>query len=143
MAIDLDDIKRLIDLAAGSGVATLDVTVSGMRVRIETGHGAASAPPPAIPLAAAPAPMPAAAPEPEPSNAVRAPTDGLIHLAPSPGAPRFVAEGQGVQAGDTLCLIEVMKMFHPITAPAAGTVRSIRVEDGQQVNFDEVLLEFA
>ena len=147
MAIDLEDIKHLIDLAAQSGVATLDMTKDGMRVRIETGRG--EMPTAAVartPAAAAPARAPAAAVatvEAAEPAVIRAPTDGLIHLAPSPGAAPFVSVGQAVRPGDTVCVIEVMKMFYPVPATMGGTVRAIRVEEGQQVGFDEVLLDLA
>ena len=140
--IATEEIKRLIDLAVRNGLAALEMTSGDTRIRIETGaaavradtHPAAAAgnevpPPPKTGDGAAAAP-----------DTVRAPTDGIVHLAPSPGAAPFVATGQLVHPGETVCIIEVMKMFFPVAAAVGGTVEAIRVADGQQVGFDEVLL---
>ncbi|MGE0714153.1 MAG: acetyl-CoA carboxylase biotin carboxyl carrier protein subunit [Alphaproteobacteria bacterium] len=136
--MNVDDVCRLIEIASRSGVAMLEVTVGDARVRIEMPGGAA--PTPARPAA----PRPVAAPTPPADgNAVRATTDGIVHLQPAPGAPPFVRPGDAVAAGDTLCLIEVMKTFVPVAAPCAGTVRAVRVVPAQAVAFDDVLVELS
>ncbi|MFT4015083.1 MAG: acetyl-CoA carboxylase biotin carboxyl carrier protein subunit [Paracoccus sp. (in: a-proteobacteria)] len=143
MPINLDEIKRVIELAARSGVASVEVTHEGLRVRVENAPGRAPAmPAPVVPAHAAPLPRvaPASAPT-DGATAVRAPTDGVIYYRPSPDADPFTTEGAQIEAGQTLCLIEVMKMLYPVTAPQAGRVRRILAQDGKQVEFDEVLLE--
>ena len=97
-----------------------------------------SAPPaPAV----APPPAPSAEPAPVSSaGAVKSPMVGTVFLAAEPGAAPFIAAGKKVQAGDTLLIIEAMKVMNPIAAPKAGTVRQICVEDAQPVEFDQALV---
>jgi acetyl-CoA carboxylase biotin carboxyl carrier protein len=150
IAMDLDDIKRLIDLVAGSRLTVLDVTIGDARVRIEAA-GSTEVPTSSVPVGPAAiepgrARMPenaGAAPTASTALTVRAPTDGIVHLRPTPDARPFVVEGQSVEATDTVFLIEVMKAFHAVPAGQAGTVCAIRVRDGQHVAFDEVVLELA
>ncbi|HDR9759521.1 TPA: acetyl-CoA carboxylase biotin carboxyl carrier protein subunit [Burkholderia cepacia] len=151
--IALEEIKHLIDLVTQHRVSALDVTKGDLRIRIETA-------PTAVRTAGAAAVEPAAHADFERSDSatpapatdaaagsgvaseqlvVRAPADGIVHLAPTPGAPPFVRVGQTVQADDIVCVIEVMKMFHPVPATVGGTIRTIRVEDGQSIGYDEVL----
>lgn len=98
--------------------------------------------------AAAPAPeQPVAAPEPAPSNlataveTVTSPTIGLFWRSPKPGAPPFVTVGDSVAAGDTLCIIEVMKLMTHVTAPVAGTVAAIHIENGSMVEHGTALID--
>ncbi|MBS0480044.1 MAG: acetyl-CoA carboxylase biotin carboxyl carrier protein, partial [Proteobacteria bacterium] len=97
-----------------------------------------AAPAPAPAASAAPATESAAAPS--TANAVKSPMVGTAYLAPNPEAKPFVAIGQKVAAGDTLLIIEAMKVMNPITAPAAGTVAAILVDSGQPVEFDQPLV---
>ncbi|WP_284278469.1 acetyl-CoA carboxylase biotin carboxyl carrier protein, partial [Sphingobium jiangsuense] len=91
----------------------------------------------AAPAAAAEAP---AAPAAVPANAVKSPMVGTAYLAAEPGAAPFVSVGQTVKAGDTLLIVEAMKVMNPITATSAGTVRQVLVENGQPVEFDQPLV---
>ena len=99
------------------------------------------APAPPAPAAAPAAPAPvseeAAASHP---GAVKSPMVGTVYLAPEPGAPTFVSVGKTVAAGDTLLIVEAMKVMNPILAPSAGTVKAILVESGQPVEFDQPLV---
>ena len=91
-------------------------------------------------MASAPA---AAAPEPAAAshaNAIKSPMVGTAYLAPNPEAKNFVAVGDQVSAGDTLLIVEAMKVMNPITAPGAGTVKAILIESGQPVEFDQPLI---
>ena len=74
------------------------------------------------------------------ANAVRSPMVGTAYLAAEPGAKPFIAPGQQVQAGDTLLIVEAMKVMNPIAAPSSGTVKSVLVENGQPVEFDQPLV---
>jgi len=94
--------------------------------------------PVAAPVAAA-APVEVAAPAPS-ANAVKSPMVGTVYLAPEPGATPFVGVGKQVAAGDTLLIVEAMKVMNPILAPSAGIVRAILVESGQPVEFDQPLV---
>ena len=101
----------------------------------------------AAPAPVAAAPIAAAAPAPTPAethtNAVRSPMVGTAYLTPEPGAPHFIAVGQTVKAGQTLLIIEAMKVMNTITAPTAGTVTAILVENAQPVEFDQPLVVIA
>ena len=96
---------------------------------------------------AAAAPVAAAAPAPAPvdthANAIKSPMVGTVYLTPEPGAPSFVSVGQVVKAGQTLLIIEAMKVMNTITAPAAGTVTAILVENAQPVEYDQPLVVIA
>jgi acetyl-CoA carboxylase biotin carboxyl carrier protein len=74
------------------------------------------------------------------ANAVRSPMVGTVYLAAEPGAKPFIAVGQTVGAGDTLLIVEAMKVMNPITAPSAGTVKAILVDNGQPIEFDQPLV---
>ncbi|WP_321283334.1 acetyl-CoA carboxylase biotin carboxyl carrier protein [uncultured Vibrio sp.] len=156
--MDIRKIKKLIELVEESGIAELEISEGEESVRISR-HGAAAAPAPvhyaAAPVAAAPvaAPAPAAAapvaeaPAAEaPAAAVPAghqvlsPMVGTFYRSPSPDAKSFVEVGQKVNAGDTLCIVEAMKMMNQIEADKSGVVTAILVEDGQPVEFDQPLV---
>ena len=149
--MDLRKLKTLIDLVAESGIAELEVTEGEDKVRIVK-HAAASAPPPALAttvVAAAPAtPTPAAlaaeaaaAAEAEEAagHVVKSPMVGTFYRSPSPGAPAFIEQGAVVKAGDTLCIIEAMKLLNEIEADVGGTVKRILVENGQPVEYGQPL----
>lgn len=146
--MDIRKIKKLIELLDESGVAEIEIKEGEESVRISR----ATAPMPTFapsPLPAAPAPAPAAAPAPAPAadeppalppgHVVKAPMVGTFYRAPSPGAKPFVEVGQHVDVGDTLCIIEAMKMLNPIEADKAGVVKAILGENGQPVEFGEPL----
>jgi acetyl-CoA carboxylase biotin carboxyl carrier protein len=155
--MDLRKIKKLIDLLEESNLAELEIKEGEEVVRLSrVPKGAApmvAATPAAAPQAAAPAPVAAApvaaAPEAAPAdtlpsgNVIKAPMVGTFYASASPGAPAFVKVGQQVKAGDTLGVIEAMKMFNQIEAEVAGTVQAILIENGQPVEFDEPMFVIA
>jgi acetyl-CoA carboxylase biotin carboxyl carrier protein len=147
--MDLRKIKTLIDLLEQSGISELEVKEGEESVRIARHPGGAVAPliqyaPPPAALPAAPAPAPAAAPAAKPAaasrgHAVKSPMVGTFYRAPSPGAKPFVEVGQTVKQGQTLCIIEAMKMLNQIEADASGVITEALVENGQPVQFDQPL----
>ena len=149
--MDLRKLKKLIDLVEESGIAEIEVTEGEEKVRITRSLAApqpvyAAAPAVAaapVPAAAAAAPVAAAgapaAPERDLSKAQTSPMVGTFYRAPGPNAPVFVEVGQSVNAGDTLCIIEAMKLMNEIEAERSGVVKEILVENGQPVEFGEPL----
>lgn len=145
--MDIRKVKKLIELLEESDVAEIEIHEGEESVRISRGSTAVVAPM-AAPIAAAPvaAPAPAAAPavapaaEPEiQGHAVRSPMVGTFYSAPSPDASAFVKEGDTVSAGQTLCIIEAMKILNQIESDKAGKITRILVENGQPVEFDQPL----
>jgi acetyl-CoA carboxylase biotin carboxyl carrier protein len=147
--LDLRKLKKLIDLVQESGIAELEITEGEEKVKIVKGGVVvtAAAPPPAAHAAPAPAPAanaPAAAPaaEPEPGqegHVVKAPMVGTFYRSASPDAKPFVEVGQAVKEGDTICIIEAMKLMNEIEADASGVVKAILVENGQPVEYGQAL----
>jgi acetyl-CoA carboxylase biotin carboxyl carrier protein len=137
--VDADLIRRLAALLKETGLAELEVTEGEKRLRVrlpEAGNGIAVAP-----AAAAPAAGPAAtAGDGPPPGAVTSPMVGTVYVAPEPGAPPFVAVGDRVIEGQTLMIVEAMKVMNQIPSPRAGTVTRILVRDRQPVEFGEPLL---
>src|SRR4051812_6622711 len=151
--MDLRKLKKLIDLVQESGIGEIEITEGEEKVRIcrqapggppmmmaapgmqpmayATGPGGFAPPAPA----AAPA---AAAPEPK-GHQLKSPMVGTFYRAPSPGAPPFVEVGQQVTKGQTLCIIEAMKLLNEIESDASGTVKAILVENGQPVEYGQPL----
>lgn len=161
--MDLRKLKTLIDLVQQSGIAELEITEGEERVRISRGTSgsapatpvqvytlpaagvppvAAGAPPaaPAAGAPAAPAEGEAAAPE---GHVIRSPMVGTFYRSSAPGAKAFVEVGQAVKAGDTICIIEAMKLLNEIEADRDGTVKAILVENGQPVEYGEPLVILA
>ena len=148
--MDIRKIKKLIDLIEESDVAEIEIKEGEESVRISRASSvapimmqapAAQAAPAPAPVAAAPAPEAPAAPvAPSTANAVKSPMVGTFYRSSSPEAPAFVEIGQSVSAGDTICIIEAMKMFNQIEADRSGTVKAILVENGHPVEFDEPLI---
>jgi acetyl-CoA carboxylase biotin carboxyl carrier protein len=148
--MDLRKLKKLIDLVQESGIAELEITEGEEKVKIVKGgavsvsaapvsapHPAPAALPPAAPQAAAAA---AAEAEPVPEGKViKAPMVGTFYRSASPDAKPFVEVGQAVKEGETVCIIEAMKLMNEIEADAAGTVRAILVENGQPVEYGQPL----
>jgi|SRR5687767_5527551 len=145
--MDLRKLKKLIDLVQESGIAELEITEGEEKVKIVKGGGVSlsAAPPVAVaPVAAAPAePRPAApAAEGEPGpegHVVKAPMVGTFYRSPSPDAKVFVEVGQAIKEGDTICIIEAMKLMNEIEADASGVVKAILVENGQPVEYGQPL----
>ena len=149
--MDIRKVKKLIELLESSGIAELEIKEGEESVRItRTPAGApvyaapvAPAPPAAAPLApaAGPAAIPVAteAPDTPAGTRVEAPMVGTFYSSPSPDAAPFVKVGDEVSPGDTLCIIEAMKMMNQIEAEVGGQVAAIQVQDGDPVEFGQVL----
>ncbi|APY30224.1 acetyl-CoA carboxylase biotin carboxyl carrier protein [Neisseria meningitidis] len=141
--MDLRKLKKLIDLVEESGIAEIEVTEGEEKVRITRTIAAAPVPAaaPAVTPAAAPvaASAPAAPAARDLSDAQKSPMVGTFYRAPGPNAAPFVEVGQQVKAGDTLCIIEAMKLMNEIEAEKSGTVKEILVENGTPVEFGEPL----
>jgi acetyl-CoA carboxylase biotin carboxyl carrier protein len=151
--MDLRKLKKLIDLVQESGIAELEITEGEEKVKIVKGGavvvtGSSPGPtvgsPPAAPaapaVAAAPAPAPGAEPEPgQEGHVVKAPMVGTFYRSPSPDAKPFIEVGQAVKEGDTICIIEAMKLMNEIEADASGVVKAILVENGQPVEYGQPL----
>ncbi|HEX7890124.1 MAG TPA: acetyl-CoA carboxylase biotin carboxyl carrier protein [Ramlibacter sp.] len=148
--MDLRKLKTLIDLVSESNVSELEITEAEGKVRIVKGGPAmvhAVHQPMAMPAAvAAPAlapagaaPAPAAAPEAPKGHAVKSPMVGTFYRASSPGAKSFVEVGSVVKEGDTICIIEAMKILNEIEADKAGTITQILCENGQAVEYGQPL----
>ena len=143
--MDIRKVKKLIELLEESGIAELEIREGEESVRISRQSSTlvqtvAPAHVAAGPAAAAPAPSAVSdVPELEKGHQVKSPMVGTYYAAASPSSGPFVTQGQQVSVGDTLCIIEAMKMMNQIEADKAGTVRSILVENGAPVEFDQVL----
>ena len=145
--MDIRKIKKLIELLEESGIAEIEIKEGEESVRISRQSSApvtAYAPMPQMPAPVPAAPAPAAAPaadepETETGHLVKSPMVGTFYSAASPTSSPFVTEGQQVNVGDTLCIIEAMKMMNQIEADKAGKIRSILVDNGSPVEFDQVL----
>ena len=144
--MDLRKLKTLIDLVSESNISELEITEGEERVRIAKQGSAAPVPTYVHPAPHAPAPVaalpvaaePAAVAEPE-GHAVKAPMVGTFYRSSTPGGQSFVEVGQTVKAGDTLCIIEAMKLMNEIEADASGVIKAILVENGQPVEYGQPL----
>jgi acetyl-CoA carboxylase biotin carboxyl carrier protein len=136
-------IRRLSELLEETGLSEIEYEAEGQRVRVARNNQAALAP--------AGAPMPGAPCRPDaadraaereavPTNAVTAPMVGTVYVAAEPGAPPFVSVGDDVEQGQTLVIVEAMKVMNPIPSPRAGTVKRILIQDGQPIEFGEPLM---
>ena len=155
--MDIRKVKKLIELLDESGIAEIEITEGEEAVRISRYPAGAAV---AAPVAVAPAPAPVAAPAPaaapaapspapatplsmaeaeEDGHIVTAPMVGTFYSASSPGSPPFVQVGDRVGVGDTLCIIEAMKMMNQIEAEVAGVIKSIRVQNGDPVEYAQIL----
>lgn len=152
MNIDAALVRELAVLLGDTGLTEIEVADGGRKIRVVRNITVAPAAPayaPAMPMAAA-APVaaaPAAAPAPAAAapavvegTQVKSPMVGTAYLAPEPGAPDFITIGKTVKAGETLLIVEAMKVMNPITAPVAGTIKAISIENGQPVEFDQPLV---
>ncbi len=151
--MDLRKIKKLIDLLEESNLAEIEIKEGEESVRLARMPRGGIAPPAAVahhveaPRAAAAAPVVHAAPSSEShggkskdmpdGHMIRSPMVGTYYASPNPDSAPYVKVGQTVKAGDTLGIIEAMKMFNPIEADVSGTVRAVLVETGQPIEFDE------
>ncbi|NGX15146.1 acetyl-CoA carboxylase biotin carboxyl carrier protein [Wenzhouxiangella sp. XN24] len=145
--MDIRKVKKLIELLEESGIAEIEIHEGEESVRISrhptgrawvgpppTAHFAQDPAPPAGPAAEAPA-----VPAPQSGHTVKAPMVGTFYGSPAPGAKPFVQIGSKVEIGDTLCIIEAMKMMNQIESEVAGTIVGILAENGEPVEFDQPL----
>jgi acetyl-CoA carboxylase biotin carboxyl carrier protein len=159
MQVDPGLVRQLAELLDATQLTEIEVQDGARRIRVVRNFAApvqsapqvgaapiasasASASPPAHAPAAAPvaAPDPNATPTAEHPGTIRSPMVGTAYLSPEPGAKPFAANGDKVAAGDTLLILEAMKVMNPIISPRAGTVRAVFVESGQPVEFDQPLV---
>ena len=154
--MDIRKVKKLIELLEESAISEIEIKEGEESVRISRANSAPVYAPPAPPLPAAAAAPPLAAPaaaaipaaapeapaaEPEvDGTVVNSPMVGTYYAAPSPGAPAFVKVGQSIKPGDTICIVEAMKILNQIEAEVGGVVKKLLVEDGQPVEFGEPLM---
>ena len=149
--MDIRKVKKLIELLDESGIAEIEIIEGEESVRISR-YAGAPAPQPAAPQAVMAAPVGPAAPAAVPvapavptaeaeddGFGVTAPMVGTFYSSPSPGSPAFVQVGDRVNEGDTLCIVEAMKMMNQIDADVAGTIKSIRVQNGDPVEYGQIL----
>ena len=146
MRVDTALVKELAELLSANELTEIEVEDGDRKIKVKR-EGApvmAYAPAPAAPAPAAAAPASAAAAEVAPAaapvDAVKSPMVGTAYLTPEPGAKPFIAPGQSVKAGDTLLIIEAMKVMNPITAPKGGKIGQILIGDAQPVEFDQPLV---
>ena len=148
--MDLRKLKKLIDLVQESGIAELEITEGEEKVKIVKGGvvtlnaAAPMALAPALPAPVATGPAASAAPAADAEagqegHVVKAPMVGTFYRSPSPDAKAFVEAGQAVKEGDTICIIEAMKLMNEIEADASGVVKAILVENGQPVEYGQPL----
>ena len=146
MRVDTALVRELAELLSDNNLNEIEVEDGDRKIRVRRDPPAAYVAAPAPVASAAPAaaaPEAAAAPTPQEDvggEAVKSPMVGTAFLSPEPGAKPFIAVGQSVKAGDTLLIVEAMKVMNPITSPKAGTVKKINVADGQPVEFDQPLV---
>ena len=161
MQIDIHKIAKLIELVSNSDVSEINLKQGEEELKItrqkevvqDVQSVVAAAPiaqapvvapaaPAAAPATAAPAAAPAASATPNEAKLMKSPMVGTFYRSASPTAAPFVEEGQAVKEGDTLCIIEAMKMMNQIQADRAGVIKKILVENGSTVEFDQPLFEF-
>jgi len=144
MRVDTDLIRELADLLTANELTEIQVEDGERKIKVRreaasfVAAPAYHAPAPAAAAPAAEAAAPAA--EEGSGNAVKSPMVGTAFLSSEPGGAPFVSVGKAVKAGDTLLIVEAMKVMNPITAPSGGTVKQIMVSDGQPVEFDQPLV---
>src|SRR5689334_5454688 len=152
--MDLRKLKTLIDLVQQSGIAELEITEGEEKVRISRGVPAAAAPaqptavymtPPAAPAApdASAAPPEASAPAEPQGHVIKSPMVGTFYRQSAPGAKAFVEVGQAVKTGETVCIVEAMKLLNEIEADQDGVIKEILVENGQPVEYGQPLFVLA
>jgi acetyl-CoA carboxylase biotin carboxyl carrier protein len=144
MVVDTTLVRALADMLNDTGLSEIEVEDSGRKIRVARTLVAAQSAV-AAPMASAPAAIMATAPSESAvpvisANALKSPMVGTAYIAPEPGATPFVSIGGTVSVGDTLLIIEAMKVMNPIVATKGGTVTAILVESGQPVEFDQPLM---
>ena len=138
--MDLRKLKKLIDLVQESGISELEVTEGEEKVKIVRSGGSAAVDHPVPAPAPVLAPVSAATPPAVPGHVVKSPMVGTFYRSPSPGAKHFVEVGDTVKPGDTICVIEAMKLLNEIECDKSGVIKAILVENGQPVEYGEPLV---
>ncbi|OWV32542.1 acetyl-CoA carboxylase, biotin carboxyl carrier protein [Pacificimonas flava] len=150
MSVDTALVRELAELLGDTGLSEIEVEDGDRKIRVARklqaaaaaapAYAPASAPPAAAPAAESAAPAETAQDLKAHPGAVKSPMVGTAYMSPEPGKPPFVSPGSQVAAGDTLLIVEAMKVMNPITAPKAGTVKQVCVENEEPVEYDQVLL---
>ncbi len=148
MNIDSALVRELAELLAETGLSEIEVEDGERKIKVARAFSAPAAYAPAVaapapaPVAPASAPPGASAPADQAAdgNMVKSPMVGTVYLSAEPGAAPFITAGKQVKAGETLLIVEAMKVMNPITAPSAGTVKAILVDNAQPVEFDQPLV---
>jgi acetyl-CoA carboxylase biotin carboxyl carrier protein len=151
MRIDPDLVRELAQLLTDNELTEIEVQDGERRIKVARDPAPVIAAAPSLPAAPSAAPALSAPPmhakedvgaqeQDAGGNTVKSPMVGTAYLSPEPGTKPFIEVGDTVKAGDTLCIIEAMKVMNPITAPEAGTIRKIMVADAQPVEFDQPLV---
>ena len=147
MDVDTKLVRELADMLSETGLTEIEVEDGERKIRVARGGVAipmAAAAPAAHPPAAAAAPGASAeSAAADHSDALKSPMVGTVYLAADPSAANFVKPGDNVAVGDTLLIVEAMKVMNPITAETAGTVKAILVENGQPIEYDQPLVVIA
>lgn len=136
--MDIRKVKKLIELMEESDISEIEITEGDQGVRIARNVGASSSPQPVATQAPRPEPAVSQAATPT-GHVVNAPMVGTFYRAPSPSSPAFVETGSRVKEGDTLCIIESMKMMNQIKADRTGKIEAVLADNGQPVEFDQPL----
>jgi len=143
MQVDVGLVRQLAELLDETSLTEIEVEQGDRKIRVARKAGQQApqyfAPAPQAAAPAAAAPVAEAAPAPA-VNAVKSPMVGTVYLAPEPGAAPFISVGKAIKAGDTILIVEAMKVMNPITAATGGTVRAVLVENGQPVEYDQPLV---
>jgi acetyl-CoA carboxylase biotin carboxyl carrier protein len=148
MNVDIKLVRELAELLAETGLTEIEVEDDDRKIRVARGGGVMMAAPAPVAHAPAPAAAPAQAPSAAPAaetpadvaGALKSPMVGTAYLTPEPGAQPFVKVGDTVKQGDTLLIVEAMKVMNPIAADKAGTIKAILVENAQPVEYDQPLV---
>ena len=146
MNVDTKLVRELAELLSETGLTEIEVEDGDRKIKVSRGVTAVAPAVPAVTVAApaaAPAQAAAEPAAPDTANAIRSPMVGTAYLHPEPGADAFIKVGDKVTAGQTLLIVEAMKVMNPITAPAAGTVKQILIENAQPVEYDQPLVVVA
>lgn len=144
MRVDTEMVTKLAKMLDENDLSEIEVEDNGRRIVVKRKLGG-------VPMAYAPAPAPAAGPSPAPApaaaetnpashpGAVKSPMVGTAYLTPEPGAPAFIEVGKRIEEGDTLVIIEAMKVMNPIPAPKSGVVKAILIQNAQPVEYEQPL----
>jgi len=142
MRVDSALLRELAKMLSDNDLTEIEVEDGDRKIKVRREGAPMMAYAPAPQAAPAAAPAPADAAPVVPADAVKSPMVGTVFLSPEPGAAPFISPGQAVKEGDTLMIIEAMKVMNPITAPKSGTIKQVMVSDAQPVEFDQPLVVF-